>query len=479
MRASLSGRLLTLTVVTVLVMQVAIFAPSVARFRLDWLYGRLAMAQIASLALEATPDAALDSALERELLARAGVDSIVMRRGGARALVLQQAVPETIDETVDLRNAEWTDLLVGAFDTLWVDGDRHLRVIGRPDADALDEVEITIRASPLKAALLAYARRTLYISLVLSAVTAALLYLLAQRLFVAPVRRIVANMAAFREDPEDAARVMRPESRISEIAEAEDALAAMERDVREALRQRARLAALGQAVAKISHDLRNILASAQLMAERFESSRDPLVRRGGSKLIGSLDRAIALCEGTLRYGRAEEAEPVPRRIDLRALAADVGDAVFPDAGDPDPAVVFENAAPEGMLIEADPDQMFRVLVNLCRNARQAIEAAGRGGRVVLAASEAGGKARIDVADDGPGMPTKALDHLFKPFAGGARKGGAGLGLAIAHELTALQGGRLTLLSSTTTGTAFRIELPAIGENPGHGPGPSANSGRRM
>ncbi len=451
------------TVVTVLAMQVAIFAPSVARFRVDWLRGRLAAAQIASLALEATPSRALDAWLETELLERSGVESIVLRRDGARALVLQQRVPDEIDETVNLRTADWWTLLAGAFETLWVDGDRNIRVIGRPDPGRADEVEITIRASPLKAALLGYARRTLYITLVLSAVTGAILYLVAQRLFIAPVRIIAANMTAFREDPEDASRVMRPSSRIAEVAEAEAALAAMQTDLREALRQRARLAALGRAVAKISHDLRNMLASAQLMAERFEGSRDPMVQRSGSKLIGSIGRAIALCESTLRYGRAEEAEPVPRRIALSALAAEVGDAVFPDGDEADAAVRFECSGLDGLLIEADPDQLFRVLVNLCRNARQAIESSGRGGLVRLSAREEGGRVEIDVADDGPGMPTKAVEHLFEPFVGAARKGGSGLGLAIAQELTALQKGRLDLLSTTTEGTVFRITLPAASD----------------
>jgi signal transduction histidine kinase len=80
--------------------------------------------------------------------------------------------------------------------------------------------------------------------------------------------------------------------------------------------------------------------------------------------------------------------------------------------------------------------------------------------VRVTVAEEGDRVLIDLFDDGPGMPTKALENLFRPFSGGARKGGAGLGLAIAHELTAMQGGRLELLSTTTAGTAFRIALPA-------------------
>ena len=458
MRASLSGRLLALTIVTVMLIQVAIFAPSLSRFRADWLNDRLMMAQLASLAILATPEGMLDRALEEELLARAGVESIVLRRGGARALVLSQLIPQEIDETIDLRDQHWLDFFLDTVNTLLVDGDRNIRVIGRPYPDSSDEVEVTLRASPLKGDMAEYARRTLWLSIGLSAVVAGLVYLFAQRLFLRPVGRMIENMAAFRQDPEDIARVMRPTSRIREIAEAERALEGMETDIRDALRQRARLAALGQAVAKISHDLRNMLASAQLMAERFETSKDPLVRRVGPKLIASLGRAIALCEGTLRYGKAEEAEPEPRRIALAALVEEVGENVFPD----DPAasgVSFENRTPEGLVIAADPDQMYRVLSNLCRNARQAMETTRRGGRVSVGARETADGFEIDVADDGPGLPEKARENLFKPFSGGARKGGAGLGLAIAHELTALQGGALSLITSTTRGTTFRISLP--------------------
>jgi signal transduction histidine kinase len=457
--ASLSGRLLTLTVATVMVIQVAILAPSLSRFRFDWLNDRLAIAQVASLALLANPEGVLERDLEVELLARTAADGIVLRRNGAQALVLNQLIPSAIDETVDLREADWVTLLSGAVRTLWVDGDRFIRVIGYPFPGSGDEVEVTMRASPLKAAMASYARRTIYLSLALSAAVALVLYLLAQGLFLRPVRRLVAHMARFSEDPEDSARILRPVSGPREIAEAESALARMETDVQEALRQRARLAALGEAVAKISHDLRNILASAQLMAERFETSRDPLVNRIGPKLIGSIGRAIALCESTLRYGRAEEAEPSMRRVALSALIREAGENVFP-AGAEAPGLRFENRAPEETLVFADADQLFRIFLNLFRNARDALEASGRGGRVIVEAEEADGTVRVDIRDDGPGLPTKALENLFQPFTGGARKGGAGLGLAIAHELSALQGGRLELLATSTAGTTFRVSLQA-------------------
>ncbi len=454
---SLSGRLLTVTIATVMVLEVLIFAPSVARFRENLLMERLRMAELASLAILATPEGMLDPALEAELLARAGATSIALRRDGARGLVLTAEMPPPVAETFDLRDPSFVRLVVDAFLCLGPGPERHVRVVGRPDPASPDEVEITMDEGPLKAAVRAFGLRILVLSLAISLVTAALIYWLVRRLLVRPMARLVGNMAAFREDPEDAGRVIRPASRIAELAGAERTLAAMQTDLREALRSRARLAALGEAVAKISHDLRNMLGAAQLLADRLESSRDPAMGRIGPKLVNSLNRAVALCESTLRYGAAKEAPPEPRRVMLAQLVDEVADAVFPDA-ERGP-VAHENRVPGDLVVIADPDHLYRILSNLTRNARQAIEATGRGGLVAVEARVAEGRAEIDVIDDGPGLPTKALDNLFQPFRGGVRREGAGLGLAIAQELARLQGGRVTLVSSTTMGTVFRVTAP--------------------
>ena len=437
-----------------MLIEVLIFVPSVARFRLDFLQERLRMAELASLALLATPEGMVDPDLEAQLLNRAGALSIALRRNGARALVLSQSDPRAVEATVDLRSGTVAGRVADALGDLLTPRARLVRVMGPPYPGAEGEVEVTFDNAPLIAAMRAYGLRILQLSLLISVGTAGLIWLLMQFLLVRPMAGLVRNMAAFRDDPEDAARVMRPGSGVQEIRLAETALAEMQTQVRESLRERARLAALGEAVARIAHDLRNMLATAQLLADRIEGSADPLVRRVGPKLIGSLDRAIALCQSTLRYGRAEEAAPVPRRIALRALAEEVGDSVMPGDG-----LRFDNAVPEGFVVEADADQLFRVLANLVRNAVQAIEGTGTGGTVRIAARAEAEGAVIDVADTGPGLPTKALDHLFQPFRGKVREGGSGLGLAIAHDLVRLQGGRLSLVSTTTEGTVFRLVLP--------------------
>jgi signal transduction histidine kinase len=111
------------------------------------------------------------------------------------------------------------------------------------------------------------------------------------------------------------------------------------------------------------------------------------------------------------------------------------------------------------MLRADPEQLYRVLANLVRNARQAIMATGGPGTITIAGGEDDAAWSIVVSDTGPGLPQKAREHLFTPFQGGTRKGGSGLGLVISAELVRGHGGRLDLVSSGPEGTVFRIVLP--------------------
>jgi signal transduction histidine kinase len=244
---------------------------------------------------------------------------------------------------------------------------------------------------------------------------------------------------------------------VTELREAEEALRSMQTQLTGALRQKERLAQLGAAVAKVSHDLRNILATAQLFADRIEASEDPLVRRMAPKLVASITRAVNLTESTLAFGRVEEPPPALRRVQLAAIVGDVIDGERLACGDYD--ISFAEDIPAGLTLRADPEQLYRVILNLVRNARQAIMATGRPGEISVAASEDDEAWWITVTDTGPGLPPKAREHLFQPFQGGARKGGSGLGLAIAAELVRGHGGRLDLQRTDETGTRFAICLP--------------------
>jgi hypothetical protein len=355
-------------------------------------------------------------------------------------------------------------MIVDALARMLTGGDSDvIRVIGAPTGLGAEAIEITLDSGPLKAAMIDYGWRILRLSLIISIITAAMIFVAVRRFVVSPLMAVIENVKAFQENPEDPARIIRPSSRLGEVADAEQALAEMQEDVLTALRERSRLASLGEALAKISHDLRNMLSTGHLMADRLEMSRDPLVARTLPKLIASLDRAISLCQRTLDYGGAEETAPELRQVRLRALAREVAEGLGLDidagSGPGSGGVRCRIDIPEQHTVLADPEQLYRVLANLMRNAAEAISAGGGRGEIGVEIAGVDGEQVIRVQDTGPGMPAKALENLFKPFRGGMRRGGAGLGLAIAQELVRAHGGELELISSTTGGTEFEIRLP--------------------
>ncbi len=453
---TLSGRFLLLTVAFVMLAEVLIFVPSIARFRADYLLLRLEKAQIASLALLATDDAMISDDLEQELLQNAEVFNVVLRRDEVRQLVLSSEIPAPIHDSFDLRMAGPWELIRDATTVLVDPQNRIIRVIGNPVQDAGLLIEITMETGPLRAAMVDYGLRILFLSALISVVTAFLLFLAVQRLLVGPIRRVVLHMQAYAEAPEDARRVIAPSAEVEELRVAEEALQSMQTQLTGALRQKERLAQLGGAVAKISHDLRNILTTAQLFADRIDSSGDPMVARAAPKLVASISRAVSLCESTLAFGKAEEPPPQLKRLPLRRLAEDIADGEGLNDGG---LVTCLIDVPAGLVIRADAEQLHRVLTNLIRNARQAIEAVGQPGTIEISGGEDETDWWIRVGDTGPGLPPKARDHLFSAFQGGARKGGTGLGLAIAAELVRGHGGRLELARSDADGTEFLIRLP--------------------
>ncbi len=452
---TLSGRFLILTTVFVMLAEVLIFVPSVARFREDYLLSRLERAQIASLTLLAGD--MIDAELEAELLQHAEVYNVVLLRDRVRQLALSSPIPAPISATYDLRDASAFALIRDAMMTLVTTSNQVIRVIGDPVRGAGLQIEVTMPTRPLRAAMIDYGLRILLLSAVISIFTATLLFLAVRRFLVRPIKRVVGAMASYAEAPEDNRRIIAPSAGVLELREAEETLRALQTELTAALKQQQRLAQLGGAVAKISHDLRNILTTAQLFGDRIERSEDPLVRRLAPKLLGSISRAVSLCESTLFFGRAEEPPPRLDRVRLADIVQDVVDGERLSAGAHD--ISFSEDIPAGMAIRADGEQLHRIIGNLVRNARQAIIATGGAGEISVAGDETDLEWTIAVSDTGPGLPPRAREHLFTPFQGGTRKGGAGLGLAIAAELVRGHGGRLTLERSDETGTIFRISLP--------------------
>jgi len=451
---SLSGRFLVLTVIFVMLAEILIFVPSIARFREDYLLSRLERGQIASLALLA--DDMIDADLEEELLRNAEVFNVVLRRNEARQLILSSPMPKPIYATYDLRNASAFVLIRDATRRLFDPQDRVIRVIGNPVREAGLLIEISMETKPLRTAMIEYGLRILLLSAVISVFTALLLFLAVRLLLVRPIKRVVGDIRAYADNPEDAHRIIKPSASVSELREAEEALQKLETQLTSALKQKERLAQLGSAVAKISHDLRNILTSAQLFTDRIEMSEDPTVKRMAPKLVGSISRAVNLCETTLAFGKAEEPAPRLAKVTLSDIVDEVFEAEQLTGSGKE--IRFVNALPRALTVTVDSEQIYRVLSNLVRNARQALETAQQSGEVRVSASTTDGLVEIRVSDTGPGLPEKARKHLFEAFHGGARKGGSGLGLAIAAELVRGHGAELILERSDQDGTSFLIRL---------------------
>lgn len=455
--AGLSTKLLLLTILFVMVAEVLVFVPSVSNFRRQWLMERLHAAQIASLAAEAAPGGRLPAKLRDELLDRARVKAISVKHEDSRSLIVQMDTPEEVD-TYDLRDASWAELIGDALMVYVVPDNRVIRVVGEPGFNPGETVDVVMEEGPLKAAMMKYGFDILGLSILISIITATLVFLALDWLLVKPMTQLTRNMVRFAEQPEDPSRIIAPSKRRDEIGTAERELAAMQNELSQTLSQKTRLAALGLAVSKISHDLRNMLSSAQLLSDRLAEVRDPTVQRLVPKLIASLDRAIRLCVQTLDFGQAQETPPNRIRFELAPLVTEVGDSLgLPREGEIDWDLNLE----DGLEVDADRDQLYRVLANLCRNAVQAFEAEpGCIGTIQVFARRDGAVVSIDVADTGPGVPEQARKRLFQAFQSVARKGGSGLGLAISAELVMAHGGQIELVGNEG-GATFRITIPDV------------------
>ena len=454
---ALAWRLLLLTFVFTAVVEVLIVAPSAASFHERWLLDRLQSAELASVGVEALPYSAVEDDVAEQLLAIGGVQAVVVGDQGVRRLLLQAPnLPRTPD-LIDLREARPVTRLLDPWRTLAGHPDRSIRVQARPRYRSGDFIEILAPAEPLKQELRTFLLNSLLVSLLLSLVAGGLLYGGLAFLVLQPLRRVTRSIELFAVDPE--AEGDPPSDRHDEIGRVERELARMQGEVRQSLRSRARLVALGEAVAKINHDLRNMLTSAQIASERLADSPDPQVAKALPRLERALGRAAALSRNVLEYGRSEE--PQPQRVRL-ALGTAVAVAAE-DAGLSSEGVKLTRAIPARFTVHADPDQLHRVLVNLMRNARQAIEGdaarVGRKGGVRVSAAHDGGQAVIRISDNGPGIPPRLSDQLFEPFVSGRSSDGTGLGLTISRELAVSHGGDLRLVDTGPDGTTFELRLP--------------------
>jgi signal transduction histidine kinase len=474
---SLSARLLVLTVGFVMLAEVFIYAPSVATFRYNYLQNRIADANIAVLALLATPDNMVGETLTAELLEHAGAYIVGLEREDGGKLILQGSytlvgmnLPEPVDAplsggnapgptnsttlmadaTVRLGEFNMFGLIADAFVTLWQTDNRLLHVIGPSPTVPGDVVDILIDEAPLRAEMLDFSQRILALSIIISLFTATLVFLSLHWLMVRPMRRIGESLVAFRENPEDFGAVIAPSARRDEVGIVERELTAMQTALRESLSQKSRLATLGTAVGKISHDLRNMLTTARLISDSLAESADPRVRGASPRLMSALDRAVDLCTRTLDYTNDGTPRLTRRNFALKPFLKDIGDDLLSDRK----SASRWHVATDSFDIFADRDQLYRVISNIALNALQAgatwieVEVQRHTDRI-----------EIDIGDNGPGLPPRAQENLFRPFAGSARPGGSGLGLAIAREIMRAHGGDVSLVTTCAEGTTFRLVLP--------------------
>jgi signal transduction histidine kinase len=454
----LSGKLLLLTVLFVMIAEVLIYVPSVANFRLNWLHDRLSAGYTAALVFEAAPDGMVPDTLAREILNSIGARAVALKMGQQRRLLAAAVMPPSIDQDIDMRDMSWHDAIIDAFDTLVSTDNDVMRVVG-PAPMGGEFIELVMDEAPLRKAMVEFSVHILILSLIISAISATLVYLALHLLLVRPMRRMTANMVAFRAEPENPSRIIAASARGDEIGTAERELAAMQSNLAALLAEKSHLAALGLAVSKINHDLRNLLTSAQLFSERLAKVSDPHVQRFAPQLMRALERAIAFCQSTLSYGRVQEAPPDRRMLALEPVVESVRETLGLDDTS---RVRWIDAVERGLMVDADPEQLFRILLNLARNALQALESRETRDpardQIRITGRREGAVVVIEVSDTGPGLSERARAHLFEAFQGSTRTGSAGLGLAIAAELVRAHGGEIRLVEGTI-GATFRLTIP--------------------
>ena len=468
----LSGRLLLATLLVVVLANAFIVPVLLANRQRDWLSDRVAAGELASFVVEAAPEGKVTQALKGQILKSAGLVAVQVQADGVMRSVLAPSKPKRFAYTIDLRQQDLLSQVSGALDTLFGGGDRLVSVIDRPHYLSGELVEIVVPDNPLQSILVDNARELLLGTILTSVMAGALVYLFLTFFLIRPIQRITRSMERFRADPEDPAAHLPPSGRHDEIGRAEVELDRMQSDLSAALASRARLAALGEAVAKINHEMRNMLTSAQLASERLATSGDPVVARTLPRLERALERAVTLAANVLAFGRSEEPPPAPKPVPLRAALETAAEDAQLTPG----RAQLSTTIDENLQVLADPDQLHRILVNLMRNAREAIDGAPArpgGGTVSVSLTVADDASLIRLADDGPGLPERARANLFQPFRGSARPGGAGLGLAISRELAQAHGGDLSLVETGPAGTVFELRLPGAPD-----PLPPRHGGRK-
>jgi signal transduction histidine kinase len=458
----LSSKLLLLTIGFVMLAEMVLFVPSAAMFRQDWFSERAQQAGLLTQALTGVPDYQASQGLLEQFMQDTDVVLLAAKRDGMTELVLG-APPEDSGEIemIDLQNLPRFPSPFAPFGDLFSSGETTFRVIADSPVPGQDALELLVPRSALRDDLRNYLKRIFWISLAIALITGLLIYWAMSALIIRPVERLAEDMTAFRNDPETRRARQQRIARVDELGQLQREFLDVKQSLRAAFRQRERLAGLGLAVAKINHDLRNVLTSALLISDRLSMNPDPKMADMGEKLTRTVERGIGLSEDVLAYSKAETADPKPEEL---RIAFTIGEAAA-DVIAQFPGTRFRNTVPTELCVQTDPDHAYRIFHNLFRNAAQAMAASESQERLLyVSADPRDDSVALIVTDTGPGLPERARENLFKAFSGGqAHSAGTrstGLGLSISKELAKAQGGDLTLLSTDATGTRFELTLPA-------------------
>ena len=199
-------------------------------------------------------------------------------------------------------------------------------------------LDITVSGTELAQHLRTYTLHILALSLIIALVTGSLVFAALDQLLVRPMRILTASIVGFRHAPEQDGQddlIWLAGRGEDEISRAASELKLLQDEMRAALWRNARLAAVGTAVAKISHDLRNILSSALLVADRLQESEDPTIKRAARTLIPAVERAAQLVSRTVDFAREGPPAIIRSSVVLHDLVDETALALRPDDGQRD------------------------------------------------------------------------------------------------------------------------------------------------
>ncbi|RKQ69233.1 signal transduction histidine kinase /histidine kinase [Litorimonas taeanensis] len=453
----LSAKLLMMTIGFVMLAELVIFIPSAALYRQNRLLERIEQAGILNQALTSVPDYEATEVLSGDFMRQTDIELLATKQDGMTSLLLGMP-PNTVNYIeVDMRHPKRLPLFRDTFGDFFATGEDRLRVIANSPVEGQEKMELIIPRQAMRAELWEYSERIFLLSLAIAIITGAFIYFAMVMVIVRPLQQLLRGMQAFRENPQRRQNIGRSNHRKDELGELEREFYDLKQSLRSAFRQRERLAGLGLSVAKINHDLRNVLSTALLVSDRLTTHKDEKVVDMGEKLVRTVERGVGLTEEVLAYSRADTADPDVEPIRISFLLGEVAGDTMAQY----PSLHFKNKVPSDLQIIADPDQTYRILHNLFRNAAQAM--AGRPtSRIHVSSEETDEVVYIDIVDNGPGLPERAEKNLFLAFAASRGEAGStGLGLSISKELAIAQNGDLTLVRTDSTGTHFRLCLPSI------------------